>query len=154
MNELERDMAKEIQADMFADPVPDSTDFMNKLHQVIELKNEVKDAETEIKLCKQQLAQLEEETFQIMENHGIQNISVGGYMLYRKTAIYCSVKADNKPAAYDWLETEGYNQLFQKTVNARTLTAAMKELMTSGGEIPDEFINVSTKNQIGMRKGT
>jgi len=119
------------------------------LTQIALAKDNIAMADIELKAMKAEYAGLEERVFAIMEDEDVQKVSVGGRTLYRKIDTYASVK--DKEAGYAWLKANDFGDLFQTTVNARTLTSAMKEFMAEGGEI-DDSINITIKRRIGMRR--
>jgi hypothetical protein len=52
---------------------------------------------------------------------------------------------------FEWLRENDLGSLIQETVNARTLSSAVKGLLEDGETIPEEM-NVTIKKSVGMRK--
>jgi len=60
-----------------------------------------------------------------------------------------------KEAAYDWLRENGLSELVQPTVNAGTLTNALKTLiLEEGRDAPEELFKFSSYNTTGSSKYT
>ncbi|MFA5714270.1 MAG: hypothetical protein WC998_00835 [Candidatus Paceibacterota bacterium] len=52
--------------------------------------------------------------------------------------VYASVNKDNELLAHEWLSNHNLGSIVKETVNARTLSSAIKELLSSGAELPPE----------------
>lgn len=94
---------------------------------------------------------MEEMLYGLMENAGLQSVKTDDGTFYQRTDIYCSVRKEVQEEAFEWLRKQELGDIIQPTVNSRTLSAIMKERIEAGGDIP-EFVNVTTKNRIGIRK--
>lgn len=80
----------------------------------------------------------------VMEDEGIERISVAGVGRVSLTAdMHVSIKADAKPAFYDWLRDNGRTDLISETVNPSTLKAAVKKMIRDGEETPHHLLNIS-----------
>lgn len=123
--------------------------LIEQLTAVAVMKDTIAMMDAELKGLKGEYAELEDKVFTVMENEDVQKVSVKGRTLYRKIDTYASI--NNKDLGYRWLKANDFGDLFQTTVNARTLTAAMKEFMAEGGEI-DDSITITIKRRIGMRR--
>jgi len=132
----------------FNDSPPDPS-LIELLTTIAIMKDNIAMAEAELKNQKSEYAELEETVFAVMENEDVQKVSVKGRTLYRKIDTYASIT--DKEAGYAWLKANDFGSIIKPTVNARTLTATMKEFMAEGGEI-DESINITIKRRIGMRR--
>lgn len=123
---------------------------LRKLKKLNEAKKEAEDKLSEIK--KKQTA-MEEEIFLFMQADDVQSVDVEGSIFYRRLDRYFSINKDRKEAAYNWLKSAGYEDLFQETINARTLTAEMKiRIDEEDLSVPDEFINTKIVRRIGIKK--
>lgn len=131
----------------FEDTIADVASF----RVLIELKDSEKKAKIEYERIKKARMASEETVYARMENANIQNINVDNTTLYRKTNLYASISKANKTEGFEWLENNGYEDLIQSSVNARTLAATIKEFIATGGEIPD-CISTTVKNTIGIKK--
>jgi len=124
-----------------------------KLQKLEVLDKERKAAENKFNDLKLQQAILEEEIYLLMEAEGVQNVGLGTQTFYRRLDRYFSVNKDNKEAAHNWLKDVGYGDLFQETINARTLTAEMKTRIDEEGlPVPDELFNLKMARRIGIKK--
>jgi hypothetical protein len=128
---------------------PPDQSLIELLTEIAIMKDNIAMVEAELKQKKSEYAELEETVFAVMENEDVQKVSVKGRTLYRKIDTYASIT--DKEAGYAWLRANDLGAIIKPTVNARTLTAAMKEFMAEGGEI-DDSINITIKRRIGMRR--
>ncbi len=132
----------------FSNSLPDQS-LIELLTDIAIMKDEIAMMEAELKMKKGEYYELEGTVFTVMENEDVQKVSVKGRTLYRKVDTYASIA--DKEAGYAWLKANDLGAIIKPTVNARTLTAAMKEFMAEGGEI-DDSINITIKRRIGMRR--
>ena len=132
----------------FGNTIPDQS-LIELLTEIAIMKDEMAMMDAELKGKKSEYNELEEKVFTVMENEDVQKVSVKGRTLYRKIDTYASIV--DKEAGYAWLKANDLGAIIKPTVNARTLTATMKEFMAEGGEI-DESINITIKRRIGMRR--
>jgi hypothetical protein len=132
----------------FGNTTPDQS-LIELLTEIAIAKDEIAMMDAELKGKKSEYYELEEKVFTVMENEDVQKVSVKGRTLYRKIDTYASIV--DKEAGYAWLRANDLGAIIKPTVNARTLTATMKEFMAEGGEI-DESINITIKRRIGMRR--
>ena len=129
-----------------------TTDILiDRLQEFIDLKTAIAEMDRNTKLMKDKAMALEEECYTKMCDVGVQSINIKGKTAYCRTDVFCSMAADHKEEAGAWLKEEGYADLFYETINSRTLSAAMKEFMKDGGELPTELITMKVKNRIGIR---
>lgn len=121
-----------------------------KLAEYNLMRAEENSAKSEYELLKLQRETMEETIYNIMEDAGMNAIKTDDGTFYRRVDTYCSIRKEEQQKAFEWLIENGLGDIIQETVNARTLTATMKERLDSGEQIP-EFINVTTKNRVGIR---
>lgn len=68
----------------------------------------------------------------------------------RTAKLYASIPADKRDEAYQWLRDNGLEALIQETVNASSLSAAAKEMMATGNELPEDMFKVHTKDSVSL----
>jgi len=130
----------------------DTKAIIPKLRRLLKQKEMVTVADKNLKEMKTDYAEAENEVFIMMEPEGIQAINIEKKTMYRNVQVWMNVLKDKKEKAYEWLKTNGYEDLFYETINNRTLSSVLKEFVVEGGEIPADLINVKTTNKIGIRK--
>jgi len=123
------------------------------LRKLREIDDEVKALEKEVgKLKKVRTAQ-EEEAFLLMEKETIQSISLDGKLFFRKVTKIFGWKKEEKVEAEKWLKANGFADLFQETVNSKTLSSELKRSVEEDGtELPDELFHKIVQNRIGINK--
>ena len=86
-----------------------------------------------------------EEMPAMFEQAGVPHISLDeGFRVGVSHRWSASIKSDKKGEAYHWLRVNGLGDLITNTVNASTLSAAVKkEVEEHNREFPDEFFNVA-----------
>ena len=131
----------------FQDTIADVESF----RKLVNTKAEELRLKAEYELTKKTRIKLEEMVYARMENANIQSINVDNTTLYCKTNLYASISKANKKEGFEWLENNGYEDLIQESVNARTLAATIKEFLATGGELPS-CISTTVKNTIGIKK--
>lgn len=67
-----------------------------------------------------------------------------GYVTLVKPMVYASCVKENEAYLFNYLEEQGRGDLIKKTVNSRSLSGFVKELIEGGHSIP-EFINYYLK---------
>lgn len=79
------------------------------------------------------------------EQDGVTNVPLAeGYRVGISSRFLASIKPDQKEAAYDWLRGHGLGDIITATVNAQTLSSALrKEMEDKNVEAPDELFNVA-----------
>lgn len=75
-----------------------------------------------------------------------------GDRMSRTSRIYASIITGKKDEAFDWLRKNDYEALIQETVNSSSLSAAAKELIESGKELPDDIFNSHYKNGVSITR--
>jgi hypothetical protein len=92
----------------------------------------------------------EEELLSKMLEEEVQNIKTADGMFYSREDTYANYDHARENEVFDWLHDTGNETLIRETINARTLTAWVKEQMEMGTDIPD-FFNIVIKHRIGLR---
>lgn len=57
---------------------------------------------------------------------------------------------DGKDEAFQWLRDNEYGSLIKETVNSSSLSAAAKEVMEKGMELPEDLFNTITKDSVSI----
>ncbi|MCK5617571.1 hypothetical protein KAR91_87715 [Candidatus Pacearchaeota archaeon] len=123
---------------------------LRKLKLLDEKKKEI---EAALEKVKQERTEIEEEAFKRMELESIQSIDMDGTLWFRKVSKFFAVKGEMKELANKWLKAHGFGDLFQETVNSRTLSSELKRSEEEDKtEIPEDLFNHTTINKIGRRK--
>ncbi len=117
------------------------------------LDEKKKELEATLEQVKQERTDTEEEAFKRMELESITQIALDGTLWFRKVSKFFAVKGEMKEQANKWLKANGFGDLFQETVNSRTLSSELKRSEEEDKtEIPEDLFNHTTKNAIGRRK--
>ncbi len=81
---------------------------------------------------------------EIMEEKGIDKISVDGRNITTRIELFASIPKDQREDAYDWLKNNDLGDLITNTVNAMTLKGTIKELLEKGENIPEDLFKITT----------
>lgn len=88
-----------------------------------------------------------------MDEAGIQNVNFEGIgRISLRGDVFASISADNKEAAYEWLEATGRGSLIKPTVNSSTLKAAIKAWILDGEQIPEDLFKVTPYTQATLTR--
>lgn len=88
-----------------------------------------------------------------MDEAGIQNVNYEGIgRISLRGDVFASISADNKEAAYEWLEATGRGSLINPTVNSSTLKAAIKAWILDGEQIPEDLFKVTPYTQATLTR--
>ena len=80
----------------------------------------------------------------------VQNIRTADGMFYSREDVFANYDHARESEVFDWLHENGSETLIKETINARTLTAWVKEQQEQGTDLPD-FFTIVSKRRIGMR---
>lgn len=89
---------------------------------------------------------------QRMDAEAVKTFNTDNFRVTRTARVFASITAEQIENAYDWLRKNGYESLIKETVNSSSLSAAAKELMQEGEELPEEFFKVHMKDGISITK--
>lgn len=89
---------------------------------------------------------------QRMDAEAVKTFNTENFRVTRTARVFASINADNLDAAYQWLRDNEYSSLIKETVNSSSLSAAAKELMKDGEELPEELFKVHMKDGISITK--
>lgn len=88
-----------------------------------------------------------------MDDAGIHNVNFEGIgRISLRADVFASISADNKEAAYEWLEATGRGSLVKPTVNASSLKAAIKAWIQDGEQIPEDLFKVTPYTQATLTR--
>lgn len=83
------------------------------------------------------------------DNEEVGTFNTDTFRVTKTTRTYASIIGEQDDA-FDWLRSNDYEGLIKPTVNASSLSAAAKELMESGKELPDDLFRVYNKNGVSI----
>lgn len=87
------------------------------------------------------------------ESMGLDSIKSKGKTFFIGTRFNCSIPHDKREAGFPWLRENNLGALITDTVNARSLSSAIKELIeTTGVEPPEDCITIHREKYTTMRK--
>lgn len=87
------------------------------------------------------------------EEEGIENLKVEGVGRVSLTGdMYVSILADNREKAYEFFRDIGKGSLITESINSSTLKAAVKSMIKSGEEVPEELIKVTPFTRASITK--
>lgn len=117
-------------------------------------KAAIKIAENKIKKRKQDLAKMETELFSVITESGLTSFSTEDQTFFSRVDRYASVDMSQAEIAFDFLKEYGYGHIIKPSVNARTLTSAIKDIEDQTGIVlgKDNGINVREVERVGVRK--
>lgn len=75
-----------------------------------------------------------------------------GDRMTRTSRIFASIIPEQKDGAFEWLRANDYQALIQETVNSSSLSAAAKELIENGMELPDHLFNSHYKDGVSITR--
>lgn len=75
-----------------------------------------------------------------------------GDRMTRTSRIFASIVPGQKDDAFAWLRENDYQALIQETVNSSSLSAAAKELIENGMELPDHLFNSHYKDGVSITR--
>jgi len=88
-----------------------------------------------------------------MDDAGIHNVNFEGIgRISLRADVFASISADNKEAAYEWLEATGRGSLIKSSVNASALKAAVKSWLQDGEQIPEDLFKVTPYTQATLTR--
>lgn len=89
-----------------------------------------------------------------MAEDGFKNVTLEGIGRFQASQqAYCSTRAGQKQALFDWLESNGFDDLITEVVNPSTLKAFIKECQDEGRPAPpDEIVNYQPFTRVTLVK--
>lgn len=89
---------------------------------------------------------------QRMDAESVKTFNTDNFRVTRTARVFASITAEQIETAYEWLRDNGYGSLIKETVNSSSLSAAAKEMMQEGEELPEELFKVHMKDGISITK--
>jgi hypothetical protein len=123
-------------------------------HELYDLRETKAGLEEQVKEINKRLKALtEKEIPEEMDNRELTKFSVAGLgTIYTQAEVYANVKADDRPALYEWLREGGHGELVKDWVFPQSLKAFVKERLENGETFP-EFIGATVIETARLRKG-
>jgi predicted nucleic acid-binding Zn-ribbon protein len=131
------------------------SDVFQLADELAELKNRKKELENELKAVNAKIAKTDEELSMKMLEEELQSFNRNGKTFYVQTKTFAAVVPDRKPELFTWLKNHGYGDMVTETVNANTLSAFVREMLSETDQLPEdleELVNVYEKTTVGIRK--
>lgn len=75
-----------------------------------------------------------------------------GDRVTRTSRIFASIITGKTEEAYQWLRDNEYGPLIKETVNSSSLSAAAKEMIENGRELPEELFNSHYKDGVSITR--
>jgi len=123
-----------------------------------ELRDAKKQAEQEVKDINAKIDETDYALSELMAETETQSFSRAGTLFFLANTTRASAVADKKDKLYGTLKNNGYGSLVYETVNANSLSATVKEMMSENNDLlPDwleGLVNVFEKTSVGVRKAT
>lgn len=131
------------------------SDIFQLADQLADLKRRKKELEDKLKEVNAMIAKTDEELSTIMLEEELQSFNRNGQTFYVNTKTYASAVPDKKHELFAWLKNHGYGDMVTETVNANTLSAFVREMLSETDQLPEdleELVNVYEKTTVGIRK--
>ena len=136
-------------ATIFGDPEESlDSSAMDRLREYIKAKALVKELKDTLADAEAKRDDLRSESLDIMDNAGIQKITIDGVTLSPSSRKWFFVNAENRDESHGWLEDNGFEALIKSRVNAQALSAQLSEFETLGHEIPDHLFNTRVDRRL------
>lgn len=124
--------------------------------ELLDAEARVKELEDEVKRAKEVRDGLNDALAERMTDEEVQSLNVSGRMLYLRPQVYASYKKEIEDVFFDALEGHGYGAIIKPTVNSRTLTASVRELIEENdGQLPrwlEGMVDVFTQTKVAIKK--
>ncbi|HVJ95348.1 MAG TPA: hypothetical protein VNC41_00795 [Acidimicrobiia bacterium] len=116
----------------------DTEPIRNWLHA----KNEVGRMETELAEAKREVEELHRKALDVFEREGVASIRLDGRTISLRRELHASVRTNDRPLVIAALDNLGLSDLAPRGVNARTLSAYVRERAREGEGLPSELAEV------------
>lgn len=128
-------------------PLGQATDVVAGFNDV------VCDLEKAVAELKQRLAYAKEVAMPArMDDEECKTFNTEDWRVTRLAKVFASIPGDKREGAYAWLRENGYEGMIQETVNSSSLSAAAKELIERGEELPEDLFSIHTKDSISITR--
>lgn len=84
------------------------------------------------------------------DDEGVTTFNTDRFRVTRSARVFASIISEDKDDAFQWLRDNEYGGLIKPTVNASSLSAAAKEMLENGMELPDDMFRVATKDNVSI----
>lgn len=115
-----------------------------------EAKDKVDKLDEQLSLAKKERDEAEQKLLELMQAEGKESSAKYeglGFITVTKPVVYASFIKENEPVVFDFLKSVDRADLIKETVNTRSLSSFVKEILEEGKPIP-EFINYYLKSGI------
>lgn len=125
--------------------------------RLLQISQEVKDLELEVKRLKNVYDNAEKTLFDMMLRDGVEQFKRAGYAFSPTIKTRASIKAETKELAYDWIKNSEYADLVKETINVQSLNSLLKD-WRENGLTPEmehfyQYLNIYDEQQISVRRG-
>jgi hypothetical protein len=148
------DLLRQMAEDAPPSEVPASRALADLGARMIELRDEIAAMEAVVKGKQALYDELRMRTVpDALAAAGLGSVRLAdGTLVYTKTSLKPSVRAENREAFYAWLEAEGLGTLIVPQVNYNTLRGLVKERQDAGLPLPKE-VEIYTEVTAEIRRG-
>lgn len=119
------------------------------------LKQRKRELEDELKEVNAEIGRVDQELSNLMLEEELQSFNRNGQTFYVNTKTFASAIPHKKQDLFTWLKEHGYGDMVTETVNANTLSAFVREMLSETDQLPEglgELVNVFEKTTVGIRK--
>jgi hypothetical protein len=87
---------------------------------------------------------------QRFDDEQVKTFNTDKFRVTKTSRVFASILPEVKDEAFQWLEENEFGSLIKPTVNASSLSAAAKELMENGKELPEDYFRCHMKNGVSI----
>jgi len=129
----------------------------DKLHPRVkdfyDCAQKVTDLNQQLEKAQERKTKAEEILVQTFEDAGITAVKTAEGNFFFRFEFYASIEAEKKSEGLDWVRDLGHEDLIKESINARTFSSFIKELMAEDENIElPEYVNTNKKKRIGYRR--
>jgi hypothetical protein len=89
----------------------------------------------------------------ILDDQGVSTITLDDIGRISLTSdIFASIPSEFKDQAWDWLRENGHGDIIKETINAGTLKAVLKAVITKGEQLPEGLFKVTPFSRASITK--
>ena len=130
--------------------------MIDTARQLLAAEAEVREIAEQLDEAKARRDALNGQLVQQMTDEEVQSLNVSGKLLYLDRTVQASYDKSVEDKFFEALEGHGYGAIIKPTVNSRTLTASVRELIEANGdELPDwldGMVKVFYQPKVKIRK--
>lgn len=133
-------------------PLPPSATLpmQARMRRYVELSKRQKDLDAELAAVKAEKSVLEEKLLEWMAEHGIQNQTIDGLLVYIHRSDFASAAGGDRAALMDRLRADGHGWLIKTDVHSQSLSAWAREKLRNGETLPPE-VEIVTRYALRTR---